>query len=121
MTMLTNDQKETLRQQLLAMRVALEERMRLAAQETQPVSLDQPIGRLTRMDAIQQQQMALGQLQRVEQERQQIDAALRRLEQDTLGRCLRCQELISYDRLTIRPTTTLCYECQGELETRNRR
>lgn len=36
------------------------------------MSLDQPIGRLTRMDAIQQQQMALGRQQRVEGELQQV-------------------------------------------------
>lgn len=116
MSGLTEQQQADLRQQLLAMRMALEERTHMSAQETQPVSLDQPIGRLTRMDAIQQQHMALGQQQRVDRELQQIHAALRRLDEQKYGFCLRCKESIPYGRLKIRPTTTLCYACQCELE-----
>ncbi len=120
MSALTDQQRDELRQQLLASRLSLEERSQTAAQDTQPVSLDQPIGRLTRMDAIQQQQMALGQQQRVEGELQQVIAALHRLERKEDGFCLRCHDAIPYARLTIRPTATLCYECQCELETRPR-
>lgn len=72
MSALTDQQRDELRQQLLASRLSLEERSQTAAQDTQPVSLDQPIGQLTRMDAIQQQQMALGQQQRVEGELQRV-------------------------------------------------
>jgi DnaK suppressor protein len=116
MTELTAEQRNEFQQQLLAMRRALEARSESAAQDREPVSLDQPIGRLTRMDAIQQQQMALGQQQRVEQELRQIEAALRRLEDQRYGSCLRCHEAIPYARLKIRPTTTLCYDCQCESE-----
>jgi len=80
------------------------------------VSLDQPIGRLTRMDAIQQQHMALGQQQRIAQERQQTEAALERIAQDRYGLCVRCVNEIPYERLKVRPTTTLCLDCQGTLE-----
>jgi len=116
MTDLTDQQGNELHQLLLDQRLALEARLQAAAQDREPVSLDQPIGRLTRMGAIQQQQMALGQLQRAEQELRQIDAALRRLEDHRYGNCLRCHDAIPYARLKIRPTTTLCYECQCESE-----
>lgn len=98
------------------MRMALKERSDAAAEETRPVSLEQPIGRLTRMDAIQQQQMALGQQQRIEQGRQEIAAALERIAQDRYGLCVRCENEIPYERLKVRPTTTLCLDCQGSLE-----
>jgi DnaK suppressor protein len=118
MSELTDQQRADLQQQLLAMRSALKARAQASTEETRPVSLDQPIGRLTRMDAIQQQQMALGQQHRVEQELQQVEAALQRLEQNRYGSCLRCRNDIPSERLTVRPITTLCFECQGELETR---
>lgn len=118
MTTLTDVHREELRQQLLAMRLALRERAQAAARNTQPVSLDQPIGRLTRMDAIQQQHMAHDQQRRAERELEQVDAALRRIDLKEYGFCLRCQDEIPYERLKIRPMGTLCYTCQCELEKR---
>lgn len=118
MKTLTDQQQDDLRQQLLAMRVALKQRSNASVEETRPVSLDQPIGRLTRMDAMQQQQMALGQQQRIGQKLQQVEAALQRLDENRYGCCLRCLNDIPYDRLRVRPTTTLCLECQGDLETK---
>ncbi len=116
MTHLTDIQRGLLREKLLAMRVTLKERSDAAAEETRPVSLDQPIGRLTRMDAIQQQHMALGQVQRLAQERQAIEAALGRIAQDRYGLCVRCESEIPYERLTVRPTSPLCLDCQSSLE-----
>ena len=121
MSALTDPQRTHLRQQLMSRRLALEARSQASTQDTQPVSLDQPIGRLTRMDAIQQQQMALGRQLRVEGELQQVIAALHRLDQQRYGLCLRCREAIPYERLVIRPTATLCHECQCELETRRQK
>jgi DnaK suppressor protein len=117
MNVLTDQQRADLRQQLWAMRVALKQRAEASVAEARPVSLDQPIGRLTRMDAMQQQQVALGQQQRMGQELQLIEAALQRLDDNRFGSCLRCHNDIPYDRLRVRPTTTLCLECQGDLET----
>jgi len=120
MTELTEQQRELLHRQLSEVRQTLGARLSDAAREQQPVSLDQPIGRLTRMDAIQQQQMALGQQRRIETELQQVKAALERLDRQLYGLCLRCRNAIPYERLKIRPTTTLCYECQCELESKAR-
>lgn len=117
MSTLTDEQRAALQQQLMAMRLALTQRSDAAVEDTRPVSLDQPIGRLTRMDAMQQQQMAIGQQQRIGQELQQIEAALQRLDDNRYGYCLRCKDDIPYDRLRVRPTTTLCVHCQGDLET----
>ena len=71
--------------------------------ETQPVALDLPIGRLSRMDAMQQQAMASGQRGRVELELVKARQALRRLDDGTFGSCLRCQDAIAYERLSIHP------------------
>ncbi len=61
--MLREPQQDQLRAQLVAMRLFLEERLKVLHQETIPVSLDQAVGRLTRIDMIQQQHMASGQQQ----------------------------------------------------------
>lgn len=114
---LTDQQRDELRGLLDEQRGNLERLLSEFRTHAQPVGLDLPIGRLSRMDAVQQQQMAAGQQRRLEQELQQILAALGRLDQLRYGFCLRCLEPIPYGRLLIRPTTTLCYDCQCERET----
>lgn len=79
-----------------------------------PVELDQTrMGRLSRMDAMQGQEMAKAQNARRTQELQRLEAALRRLEDDTYGLCLRCGEEIAEGRLRADPATPLCIDCAG--------
>jgi DnaK suppressor protein len=46
----------------------------------------------------------------------QIDRALARLKQGTYGLCEACQHKIPIGRLNALPYTTLCIECQREME-----
>jgi DnaK suppressor protein len=113
---LRDQELRQLRALLEAQRLDIGRRLAALRVETQPVGLDLPIGRLSRMDAMQQQEMAAGQQRRIEQELQLIEAAWQRIKQHRYGICLRCQNEIPYERLKVRPTTTLCLECQGDLE-----
>jgi DnaK suppressor protein len=82
------------------------------------VELDQTkVGRLSRMDALQAQAMAQASEQRREQSLRRIDAALKRLDDDEYGDCLRCDEPINPKRLEFDPTVTLCIECASKAET----
>src|SRR5262249_56205688 len=49
-------------------------------------------------------------------ERTQIDRGLARLKQGTYGLCEACQGKIPIGRLNALPYTTLCIECQREME-----
>ena len=51
-----------------------------------------------------------------EQVLEQIDAALKRIEDGTYGRCTNCGNSIAEDRLEARPWASLCIDCQRELE-----
>jgi len=62
---------------------------------TRPVSLDESIGRVSRIDAIQSQQMALAAERRRIQELQRIEAALKRIDSGDYGYCMVCEEEIS--------------------------
>ena len=77
-----------------------------------PVELDQTQqGRLSRMDAIQLQEMALEQNRRREFEIKRIDAALKRIEDGEFGFCNNCGEIIPLNRLEVSPSTPLCVDC----------
>ena len=87
------------------------------ADGARPVDLGEPIGRLSRMDAIQQQQMARATRAALDIRRQQVTAALAALENDSYGECRRCDEPIELARLRAKPETPLCLGCQQQIET----
>ena len=77
------------------------------------VELDQQsIGRLSRMDALQQQQaMAKADGVRRAGARRRLVAALDRIETGDYGFCGDCGEPIAEKRLEIDPAITLCVSC----------
>ncbi len=80
------------------------------------VDLDQAaVGRLSRIDAMQQQQMAKAERRRLEVRQQQVERALARVLGDEFGDCLRCGETISIRRLTARPEAPFCIACATTL------
>jgi DnaK suppressor protein len=76
------------------------------------VVLDQnSVGRLSRMDAMQAQQMAMESARRNENNLIQIKAALIRIDNDDYGYCEICDEEIILGRLSIDPTARKCVRC----------
>ena len=83
-----------------------------SADARKPVELDQTsVGRLSRMDAMQGQAMALETEQRRKNELTKIDSALIRLNEDEYGYCLSCGEEISPKRLDLDPAIATCIDC----------
>ena len=115
---LTSEQIESLHQVLLSERARLQELLRLSKEGARPVDLDEPIGRLTRMDAIQQQQMTKANRSTYEMKLRQVKAALELLGKDEYGFCRSCEEPIGYPRLKARPEAPYCLSCQGARESR---
>ena len=78
------------------------------------VVLDQSsVGRLSRMDALQQQAMANATCQNRATEMQAIKNALLRLEEGEYGYCDDCGEDIPAKRLELSPTAIKCVGCAG--------
>lgn len=76
------------------------------------VILDQTsVGRLSRMDAMQGQQMALEAERRRKETLLQIESALKRIDKGTFGHCLVCENEIALGRLKINPAATRCVDC----------
>ncbi len=80
-----------------------------------PVELDQAsVGRLSRMDAMQGQNMALASKRRTEQHLKRILATLQRfeIEDEDYGFCCDCGDEIDFNRLKYDPTVLRCCRCQ---------
>ena len=78
------------------------------------MALDQSsVGRLSRMDAMQQQAMAAAQEARRHGRIRALEAAIRRLEDGAFGWCEDCGEFIGERRLDLDPTLVRCRDCAG--------
>jgi DnaK suppressor protein len=102
---------EKLREELTALVTA-------AAEGSRPVDLDEPIGRISRVDAMQQQKMVAVNRQAAQQRRRQVEAALARIEAGEYGECQSCGEEINLRRLAAQPEAPLCLDCQSRREKR---
>lgn len=81
-----------------------------------PVALDQTTqGRVSRIDAITQQQMARAGRTHLQMQLERIRAALERHEAGRFGYCCRCDFDIDLDRLSADPATPFCLDCVEEL------
>jgi DnaK suppressor protein len=108
----TDLDRAVLRATLEARRAELERHGEGEAGKTGTVPLDQQtVGRLSRIDALQGQEMALAQARRREAELTRIAAALARLDDDEYGYCAKCGEAIVVKRLELDPTVQTCIAC----------
>lgn len=103
---------ETFKKQLIALRETTLADIANAKGSAQTVELDQTsVGRLSRMDAMQQQEMVKAGQQRRKAMIGKIDAALRRIESEDFGYCTNCDEEIAPKRLRLDPTVLTCIKC----------
>jgi DnaK suppressor protein len=100
-------------QKLVEYREAILELDDSASASRDSVTLDQQkVGRLSRMDALQEQAMNQAVSARRQQSLLRIEAALERLEEGEFGFCQICGDAIPEKRLELDPTTPNCVNCQ---------
>lgn len=85
---------------------------RLGAEGQSTVELDQQaVGRLSRMDALQNQAMSKANQTRRQTERRRLAAALKRIEEGAFGQCEDCGDEIAQGRLELDPAASRCIDC----------
>ena len=103
---------EKFQKELLKRLQELEESEKTTREDHATVELDQTTqGRLSRMDAMQVQAMALETKRRRELVMLRIKAALKRIDEKEFGWCLSCGEEIAFKRLQWDPSTPNCIGC----------
>ena len=101
------------------MRLALVQRLKdlretseSTAHNRRPVELDQTsVGRVSRIDAMQVQAMAVASEQRRHDEARRIEAAIKRIDEGVYGYCTACGEEIAGERLAANPAVATCMQC----------
>lgn len=116
---LTEEQLGYCREQLLELRSSLEAALSLKKESAGTVELDQQLmGRLSRMDALQHQEMAKAGREVQQLRLRRVVQALRAIEEGSYGECRECGEYIAFNRLEVSPEAPFCLECQRSKEAR---
>ncbi len=89
----------------------------LLKERAKPVAPDNAIGRLSRMEAINEKSVCEANLSSAKLRVEKLQQAIKRLENDDFGICAICEEPIPERRLELIPESTVCVRC---LERRDR-
>lgn len=109
---LSDEQLAALRSEVERALSRLERSMKTTRRSARPVKLDQTsVGRLSRVDAIQNQSLTQGLQERELRKAAMLTGALERLEAGSYGVCTGCGEGIQFERLSLFPETLTCSRC----------
>ncbi len=78
-----------------------------------PVEPDRAIGRLTRMEAIQDQEMKDASLLKATQRLDNLKRVLENVDKPHYGICKRCEKPIPIERLMLVPEAAICVPCSA--------
>ena len=81
--------------------------------EVAAISPDKAIGRLSRLDSMQMQEVAKAAQRRREDRVTALQYALDRIDNGRFGQCELCKEWIPLARLEAQPEATRCGDCAG--------
>jgi DnaK suppressor protein len=84
-------------------------------EKTKPITPDCSLGRLTRQEMIQEQQVNEHALHEAEIKMNKLNYALQKVDKEEYGVCIECEEDILFERLMLVPESSHCVSCKQEL------
>jgi len=103
-------EKTQIKEYLLKEKNKISKRIEELVVLTQPIEPDCAIGRVSRMDAINNKSINETALQKARDKYNKTIISLERIDDDNFGRCIQCGEVIPIQRLLIMPGS-LCIKC----------
>ncbi len=84
-------------------------------EKSKPIAPDCSIGRLTRQEMIQEQQIYMHALDGANIRLTKLTYAFTKIDKDNYGICMECEEDILFERLILVPESSHCVSCKQEL------
>jgi DnaK suppressor protein len=108
---MTQDQATQLLEKIQAEIAAVQEQIARLEELTKPISPDNAIGRVSRMDAINNRSVNEAGLRQARSKLTKLQRQLERHASGDLGRCTKCGEPIRFERLMFLPESSWCVSC----------
>ena len=76
-----------------------------------PIAPENAIGRISRMDAINNKSVVEAALREAKNKMQQLQFMQKKIKDPDFGACVKCKKEIPFGRLMIRPHSKFCVQC----------
>lgn len=107
---MNSNEKTQVKEYLLKEKTKLNLRLEDLKELTKPIEPDCAIGRISRMDAINNKSINEAALRKSQDKLKRINISLEHIEDEDFGNCIECGETIPIQRLLIMPGS-LCVRC----------
>ncbi len=108
-------QRQQIKNQIDTYIKALQHEISELEEKTKPIAPDCSIGRLTRQEMIQEQQVNEHALNEARIRLNRLTYASKKVEKEDYGICMECEEDILFERLMLVPESSHCVSCKQEL------
>lgn len=78
---------------------------------TKPIAPENAIGRISRMDAINNKSVTEAALRKSKEKLEKLKYALTKVDDDDFGVCVKCKQVIPLGRILIMPQSRTCVKC----------
>jgi len=116
--LLETEKKEKLKKNIKEKIEDLKEKIKSYQLLTQPISPDNAIGRLSRMEAINSKSINEAALDNAKQTLLKMERALTMMDDPDFGLCCECEEPIPFARLMLMPESYFCVKCAEAIHLR---
>lgn len=108
---MTKEERKILRKKIESQIAELSIEIKDLKELTKPVAPENAIGRISRMDVINNRSVNLAALQKAELRFRGLEEALKNIDLEEFGICIRCKNPIPIGRLLLRPQSKSCVNC----------
>ncbi|MBT5438888.1 MAG: TraR/DksA family transcriptional regulator [Flavobacteriales bacterium] len=108
---MNKDQKQDIKKRILEELKKTEEAILDYKESTKPISPENAIGRVSRMDAINNKSVVEAALRKAEEKLNKLKLVLNKVDDADFGICIRCGEPIPIGRVLLMPQSRNCVRC----------
>jgi DnaK suppressor protein len=108
---LSPEEKIEIKERIKSKMSGISERIEEYKELTKPIPPSVAIGRISRMDAINNRSVNEAALRQLEKQLKGLEVALKRLGEDRFGKCVGCGENIPIGRILLMPGAIRCVRC----------
>ena len=108
---MTQDQKKEIKRHILQNLTEMESQIDQLQEKVKPIAPDCSLGRLTRMEAMNEQEVSQRILDETLLRQTRLRNALSRIDSEMFGICIECDEEIGMARMRVRPESVRCVDC----------
>ncbi len=110
---MTEEEKDEFRKVLQIEITKTEQQIEELKELTKPIPPENSLGRITRMDALNNKSVAEASLRRSKRKMGKLTLSLTKLDDPDFGKCSICDNKIAVQRLMFLPESTHCVRCAG--------